>query len=368
MAATFAQPSLVVLRLRATAKALFGSPLNALITLAMLALFAKLLPALYQWAISLGTVAGDNRQACLEGGACWVFIRIRFHNLMYGDYPAPQVWRVNVAGLALIGLIIGAFLRQNPWRKQFVLLLVFAYPVLALALIVGGFPRLPAVETRLWGGLMLNVVLAYVTVLGAVPLGLLLAEARRSKDASVRLLATGFIELWRAAPLVTVLFMGIVVLPLMMPHGFEMNKFVGVAGALVLFNSAYMAEAIRGGLQAVPAGQFQAANALGLGFWQARYLIVWPQALRMSVPSIVNTAIDLFKDTSLVIILGLFDLLGSVQQATRDPHWLGLESEGYFFVAAIFFIICTGLSMMSKAIERELNAPEHRHHAPDDTA
>ena len=256
-------------------------------------------------------------------------------------------------------LIAGAMIRANPWRRAFVLLLPLAYPIVAMILIAGGIPGLPQVDTRRWGGLMLNIVLAFIAVTGAIPLGLLLAEARRSKDPAVRKLATGFIELWRAAPLVTVLFMGIFILPLAMPRGFELNKFVSVATALVLFNSAYMAEAIRGGLQAVPSGQFQAAEALGLGYWQSRFLVIWPQGLRMSVPSIVNTGIDLFKDTSLVIIIGLFDLLGSAQQAVRDPQWLGLTAEGYIFVASVFFLICMTLSAMSKLIERELD-PERQ--------
>jgi general L-amino acid transport system permease protein len=343
-----------------TLKAMFGTPLNAVISLGMLAFFATALPAIYRWAIAAGTLGGADRKACAEGGACWVFLRIRWHDLMYGSYPAAEVWRVNLAGLLLIALLIGALLKSNPWRHRFVLVLCLAFPIAAGLLIFGGVPGLPYVETRFWGGLMLNVVLAFIAVAGAVPLGLVLAEARRAKDRTVRVLATGFIELWRAAPLVTVLFMGIFILPFVMPRGFELNKFVSVATALVLFNSAYMAEAIRGGLQAVPPGQFQAAEALGLGFWQSRWLVIWPQALRMSVPSIVNTAIDLFKDTSLVIIIGLFDMLGAVQQAVRDPQWLGLAAEGYVFVATVFFVICMILSTMSKSIERELDPSKLR--------
>ncbi len=335
--------------------AMFGTPLNAVISLVMLAFFATVLPAFYRWAIAGGTFHGGDRKACTDGGACWVFLRLRWHDLMYGGYPEAETWRVNLAGLLLVVLMAGAFLKANPRRRTFVLLLTLAFPVVAAALILGGLPGLPYVETRFWGGMTLNVMLAFIAVTGAVPLGLLLAEARRAKDRTIRSLATGFIELWRAAPLVTVLFMGIFILPFAMPRGFEQNKFVSVAMALVLFNSAYMAEAIRGGLQAVPIGQFQAAEALGLGFWQSRFLVIWPQALRMSVPSIVNTAIDLFKDTSLVIIIGLFDMLGAVQQAVRDPQWLGLAAEGYVFVAIIFFVICMTLSTMSKAIERELD-------------
>ncbi len=341
--------------IQASLKAMFGTPLNAAISVVMLAFFATVLPAIYRWGIAAASLNGVDRKACGEGGACWVFLRIRWYDLMYGSYPAAEVWRVNLVAVVLVALMAGSFIKSNPWRRQMVLLLCLAFPIASGLLLVGGVPGLPYVATRFWGGLMLNVVLAFIAVAGAVPLGLVLAEARRAKDRTVRLLATGFIELWRAAPLVTVLFMGIFILPFVMPRGFELNKFVSVAVALVLFNSAYMAEAIRGGLQAVPRGQFQAAEALGLGFWQARWLVIWPQALRMSVPSIVNTAIDLFKDTSLVIIIGLFDMLGAVQQAVRDPQWLGLSAEGYVFVASIFFVICSILSAMSKSIERELD-------------
>ena len=342
-------------RLEETAKALFGTPTNALISLAMLALFLAIVPAFYSWAIGAGTVTSDDRKACVDGGACWIFLRLRLHSLLFGDYPESETWRVNLAGLMLVLLIAGAFIRRNPWRRQSIQLLCLVFPVVAGVLIVGGIPGLPRVETRFWGGLMLNVALAVIIVLAAVPLGLLLAEARRAKDPIIRMLTIGFIELWRATPLVAVLFMGIFILPFALPRGYELNKFVSVTTALILFNSAYMAEAIRGGLQAVPLGQFQAAEALGLHFWQSRLLVVWPQAIRMSLPSIVNTAIDLFKDTSLVVIIGLFDMLGSVQQAIKDPKWLGLAAAGYIFVAIVFFLICASLSAMSKSIELELD-------------
>ena len=340
---------------RTLAKGLFGSPLNIAITLAMAAIFALTVPGLVRWGIRDGTLFGAGRKACIDGGACWIYLRTRFHDLMYGGYPTGEVWRVELAGLLLVVLLAGSVLRINPWRRAFVFALAFVFPLLGTLLVVGGVPGLPLVPARMWGGLMLNVVIAFIVVLFAVPLGLLLAEARRSKDRVVRILATGFIELWRAAPLITVVFMSIYILPFLLPPGFELNKFVSVAVALVLFNSAYMAEAIRGGLQAVPAGQFQACEALGLRYLPARLLVIWPQALRMSVPSIVNTAIDLFKDTSLLYLVGLFDLLGSVQQAVKDPQWLGLAVEGYVFTAFVFLVICGLLSAMSKSVEHELN-------------
>jgi general L-amino acid transport system permease protein len=194
----------------------------------------------------------------------------------------------------------------------------------------------------------------------AVPLGLLLAEGRRSSHPEIAWSSIAFIEFWRAAPIVTILFFGVVILPLLVPQGIEFNKFTCVAVALALFASAYMAEAIRGGLQSLPKGQYEAALSLNLSPWQARVLVVWPQGLRVSLPAIVNTAIDLFKDTSLVTIVGLFDVLGSLQQALKDPQWLGLAAEGYAVIAAGFYVLCSVLSALSRRLERELAVEQRR--------
>jgi general L-amino acid transport system permease protein len=241
-----------------------------------------------------------------------------------------------------------------------VILLVLVFPVLALLLLRGGILGLAGVETRLWGGLLLNFVLTFIAVVVAVPLGLLLAEGRRSSHPEIAGSSIAFIEFWRAAPIITILFFGVVILPLLLPRGIELNKFACVAVALALFASAYMAEAIRGGLQSVPKGQYEAALSLNLSPWQARLLVVWPQALRVSLPAIVNTAIDLFKDTSLVTIVGLFDVLGSLQQALKDPQWLGLAAEGYAVIAAGFYVLCSLLSVLSRRLERELAVERRR--------
>jgi general L-amino acid transport system permease protein len=208
--------------------------------------------------------------------------------------------------------------------------------------------------------LLLNFVLTFLAVAVGVPLGLFLAEGRRSAHPEVAAASVAVIEFWRAAPIVTILFFGVVILPLLLPRGIEFNKFACVATSITLFASAYMAEAIRGGLQSVPPGQYEAALSLSLPPWKARLLVVWPQALRVSLPGIVNTAIDLFKDTSLVTIVGLFDILGSLQQALKDPHWLGLAAEGYAFVAATFFVLCSFLSWLSRRLERELAVERRR--------
>jgi general L-amino acid transport system permease protein len=338
---------------------LVAPPGNALITAAVLVTAAFVLPRLWAWAVTDATWAGADRKACTGAGACWIFIRARLHDLLYGSYPADAAWRVNLCALGLATLMApSAF--PHRLRRAAVILLVLVFPILALVLLRGGALGLAGVETRLWGGLLLNFVLTFIAVVVAVPLGLLLAEGRRSSHPEIAGSSIAFIEFWRAAPIVAILFFGVVILPLLLPRGIELNKFTCVAVALALFASAYMAEAIRGGLQSVPKGQYEAALSLNLSPWQARALVVWPQALRVSLPAIVNTAIDLFKDTSLVTIVGLFDVLGSLQQALKDPQWLGLAAEGYAAVAVGFYVLCSLLSVLSRRLERELAVERRR--------
>jgi general L-amino acid transport system permease protein len=213
---------------------------------------------------------------------------------------------------------------------------------------------LPRVDTNNWGGLMVNVTLAFVAVAGSLPLGIALALGRRSHMPIVRALSIGFIELWRGVPLLTVLFMGMVMLPLFLPGGMTVDSLVRAMIVLTLFTSAYMAEVVRGGLQGVPRGQEEAAYAAGMGYWQVQGLIVLPQALRLVIPAIVNTVIDLFKDTTLVSIVGVFDLLMVVNQSLKDQAWLGLAKEGYAFAAFVFFTCCFAMSVYSRRLERQL--------------
>jgi len=334
---------------------LVKTPGNAIVSALMIALASLIIPKLWAWSITDATWSATDRGACSGGGACWIFIRARLNELLYGGYPAGQTWRVDVCAATLFALVGLSAWPANPFRRATIIALVVALPPLALLLLRGGFAGLSLTETRLWGGLLLNFVLTFLAVVIGVPLGLLLAEGRRSTHPEIAAASVAFIEFWRAAPIVTILFFGVVILPLLMPRGIEFNKFACVATSITLFASAYMAEAIRGGLQAVPRGQYEAALSLSLPPGKARLFVVWPQALRVSLPGIVNTAIDLFKDTSLVTIVGLFDILGSLQQALKDPHWLGLAAEGYVFVAGTFFVLCSLLSWLSRRLERELS-------------
>jgi general L-amino acid transport system permease protein len=235
-----------------------------------------------------------------------------------------------------------------------VLLLVTLCPAIVGVLLVGGAFALPLVATDQWGGLTLNVVLTYATMALALPMGVALALGRRSSMPVVRWMSIGFIEIWRGVPLLTVLFMAMVMLPMFLPEGMTFDRLLRAIVGLSVFVSAYMAEVVRSGLQGVNKGQYEAAASLGLGYWGAHRLIVLPQAFRLIVPGVVNTVIDLFKDTTLVSIIGLFDLLGVVGQATKDPAWLGLGREGYVFAAFVFFVCCFSMSIYSQRIERKI--------------
>jgi len=229
------------------------------------------------------------------------------------------------------------------------------FPVLAGILLVGGAFGLPYVDTSLWGGLLLDIIISFVTVAGALPLGILLALGRRSELPVIRYMSIGFIELWRGVPLLTVLFMSAVMVPLFLPNGVSVDRLIRAMVAFTLFNSAYMAETVRGGLQGVTLGQEEAAYSVGLRWWQVQMFVTLPQALRIVVPGIVNNIVDLFKDTSLVTIIGLVDLLGAVNQSLKDPAWLGLAKEGYVFTAVLFFVCCFAMSIYGRRFERRLN-------------
>ncbi len=333
---------------------LFSGWLNSALTLLALYLLYLMVPPVIQWALIDADWAGDSREACTGGGACWVFVRVRLYQFLYGFYPQAEVWRVNLALGLLVLLAAPLFLRRFPrkgWLGAFILL---GYPVIAFYLFHGGAFGLALVETAQWGGLMLTLILAAVGITAALPLGILLALGRRSELPLVKALSIGFIEFWRGVPLITVLFMSSVMLPLFLPEGVSFDKLLRALIGIALFQSAYMAEVVRGGLQAIPKGQYEAAQALGLGYWRMMGLIVLPQALKLVIPGIVNTFIALFKDTSLVLIIGLFDLLAIVQSAFADPLWLGYSLEGYVFAGLVFWVFCFSMSRYSQALERRL--------------
>jgi general L-amino acid transport system permease protein len=517
---------------------LFSSPMNIGLTFLGLYLVYVLLPSLVQWAFIDANWTGESSKDCSREGACWVFIRVWFKQLMYGRYPDVELWRINLAyvivvataiplialylfvgisketveawpyrlmafcaiGLAVMALLpllniwrersgaistgllilvpiwglsassswtngtlagatvtvatasvilavvptvaLALSIMRSPWRQfiarnywmfcvltgvlaliGFVLpalfwndiagpsppwpfivtpaflalaavcpwgyderagatgrlaqLLIPAYLIIVYLLMVGppdflnfgildwtpntkpvllgAQELLPYVETPLWGGLFLTLVIAAVGIVASLPIGIVLALGRRSEMPIVRALCVCFIELWRGVPLISVLFMASVMFPLFMPEGLTFDKLLRALVGVTLFSSAYMAEVIRGGLQAIPKGQYEAAQALGLSFWKSMGLIILPQALKLVIPGIVNTFIGLFKDTTLVLIIGLFDLLGMAQLAGTNPDWLGFSHEGYVFVAFVFWIFCFSMSRYSQHLERKLH-------------
>jgi len=338
---------------------LFASPLHVVLTLLSLYPLWLILPPLLTWAVIHATWSGTTRTDCTGEGACWVFIQQRFGQFMYGFYPSELRWRVDVTvWLAIIGAA-PLFLKKMPHKALYGIGFLVVYPLLAFWLLHGGL-GLQEVPTSRWGGLMLTLVIGYVGIAGALPLGILLALGRRSKLPAIKVICVTFIEFWRGVPLITVLFMSSVMLPLFLPEGMNLDKLLRALVMVIFFEAAYVAEVVRGGLQAIPKGQYEAAAALGLGYWRSTALVILPQALKLVIPGIVNTFIALFKDTSLVIIIGLFDLLNSIKQATTDPKWLGMSTEGYVFAALVYWIFCFSMSRYSMRLERKLHTGHKR--------
>jgi general L-amino acid transport system permease protein len=339
---------------------LLSSPVNILLTIFSVYLILKFVPPILDWAIFSADFIGKDQKACTSGGACWVFISARLDLFIYGFYPLDQYWRVDWMFALLAITFVPQFFDAFPYKKAFGMFALFVLPVIAYILLLGGSFGLTPVDTNQWGGLMLTLVLAYVGIVAALPIGILLALGRQSKMPVIRTICICFIELWRGVPLISVLFMASVMLPLFLPEGMNFNKLLRALIGIVMFQSAYMAEVVRGGLQAIPKGQSEAASALGLSYWKSMRLIVLPQALKLVIPGIVNTFIALFKDTTLVLIIGLLDILASVQSAIVDPAWRDVSTEGYVFAAFSFWIFCFSISRYSQALERKLHTGHKR--------
>lgn len=342
-------------------KNLFSSWGNSLLTLFCIWVIWTVIPPALNWLVLQANWIGTTRADCTKDGACWVFIHARFGQFMYGLYPHELRWRINLA--LVIGLlsILPMFLKSMPRRGLYIAVWAVVYPIAVWVLLYGGFFGLERVETRQWGGLTLTLIIASIGIAGALPLGILLALARRSSMPVVRALSVIFIEFWRGVPLITVLFMSSVMLPLFMSEGNSIDKLIRALVGVILFQSAYVAEVVRGGLQALPKGQTEAAESLALGYWKTQGLVILPQALKLVIPGLVNTIIALFKDTSLVIIIGLFDLFSSVQQATVDPAWLGMSTEGYVFAALVYWIFCFSMSRYSQYLEKRFHTGRTPH-------
>ena len=354
-------------------KNLFATPVDAVLTILAALVVAWLLPQILNWAFFNAVWSGENRQACLttvqggalpEGwsGACWAFVSAKFGQFMVGRYPIDERWRVYLTAIIFIGLLAPLLIPRAPYKRLNAILFFAVFPFLAFWLLLGGFFGLSYVETSLWGGLLVTLVISYVGITVSLPLGVLLALGRRSKMPAVKLLSVIFIETVRGVPLVVVLFMASFMLPLFVPPGMTFDKLLRALIGVALFASAYMAEVIRGGLQAIPKGQYEGADSLGLGYWQKMGFIVMPQALKLVIPGIVNTFIGMFKDTSLVLIISMFDLLGIVKQNLSDANWATPQTAktGLIFAAMVFWIFCFGMSRYSQYMERRLDTGHKR--------
>ena len=333
---------------------LFSSVFNTVLTLIGVAFLAVAVPPVIRWALFDAVwTAGSSRVCHSSAGACWAFIGEKLRFILFGTFPYEAQWRPLFAVLIFIALILASCDRRL-WGRRLVLVWLTGLAIVGV-LMWGGIFGLSFVSSELWGGLPLTLILAVIGMAFAFPLAILLALGRRSALPAIRAVCVAYIELIRGVPLITLLFMASVMLPLFLPTGLTIDKLLRAQVAIVLFAAAYLAEVIRGGLQAIPKGQLEAADALGLGYWQRTRLIVLPQALAMVIPPLVNTFIGTFKDTTLVIIIGLFDLLGTVTAALNDANWRGTSVEAYVFAAAIYFCFCFFMSRYSQMLEREFN-------------
>lgn len=332
---------------------LFNGVASTILTLLCVALIVLTVPSVIRWGLVDAIWQAPNGQACRGGGACWAFIGEKFRYILFGFFPVGQTWRPAVVVAIFVAMIVAACDRRLWGRRLAVIWIVGLCAVFAL--MHGGALGLSRVETALWSGLPLTLILAVVGMLFGFPLGVLLALGRRSRLPAVRAVCVAYIELVRGVPLITVLFMASLMLPLFLPAGMTIDKVLRAQVAFILFAGAYLAEVVRGGLQAIPRGQIEAADALGLSYIQRTRLIVLPQALALVIPPLVNTFIGIFKDTALVIIISLFDLLTTAETALSDPNWQGFYVEAYVFVGVIYWSFCFFMSRYSQLLEREFN-------------
>jgi general L-amino acid transport system permease protein len=347
---------------------LFSSVGNSILTLLCIGLIAWAVPQLLRFFVFDAVWSGSDREACLASpanpspGACWAFVRVWSSYFVYGFYPFGQRWRVDLFFLALaLGIAWLAWL-SAPRRDLGAVYFFMVLPILSFVLLSGApLLGLAAVSTSLWGGILVTVVVATVGIVVSLPIGIVLALGRRSKIPVVKLSAVTFIEFVRGVPLITVLFMASVMLPLFVPERLAPDKLVRALIGVAMFASAYMAEVVRGGLAAVPRGQYEAAQALGLPYWRMMAFVIMPQALRVALPNIVNVFIALFKDTSLVSIIGIFDLMRTIEAARVDAHWATPVTSvtGYAFAAMLYFACCYGMSRYARGVETRL-ARAHR--------
>ena len=387
---------------------------NAGLSFSIILLLIFSIPPLLNWFIFDANISGNTKEACTGGGACWVYIKVWFNRFMYGMYPNAEQWRINLSFISLAFLGSVGFFATEKFKKYLTLYYVVIYPIIAflfifffisggpiffdfsygiiaavISIIIGFFvpskfkmyyfiivpltvyillkyvlfyevlielgklEALEWVETGAWGGLSLTFIVSFFCLIFCFPVGLFLSLGRRSDLPIIKYISIGFIEFWRGVPLITVLFMSSVMFPMFLPEDMFIDKLVRVIIAISLFEAAYVAEVIRGGLQALPRGQYDAAKSLGMGYWKMHIFVILPQALKLVIPGIANTFLALVKDTPLIFVVGLMELAGMLGLAKTNPKWLGYAMEGYVFASIVFFIICYAMSKYSYNLEQK---------------
>lgn len=341
-------------------KNLFSTPLDTVLTLLGLAFLAWIVPPLYGFFFgnAVGPIGTVEQCRMENAGACWAYISAEMEFFIYGFYDIPEQWRPNIVFALGALLLVPLMIPKAPFKRTNAVLFLVVFPILSYFLLAGGVFGLRPIPTEKWGGLLVTLILSVIGITLSFPLGIILALGRQSSMPIIKTVCVGFIELIRAVPLITILFMASIMLPLFMPQGMTVDKFLRAIVGVTLFTSAYVAEVVRGGLQAIPRGQYEAASALGLGYWKRMWFIILPQALKHVIPGIVNNFIALFKDTSLVYIVGMKDLLEAVK--TKNDTALEWQSAntattGYIFAAMVFWVFCFGMSRYSIYMERRLN-------------
>jgi general L-amino acid transport system permease protein len=336
---------------------LFNNIFNAVLTVIVLIAFYKVVPPFFKWAFvdSLWATAG---KACQQAsGACWSVVTQNIRFIFFGFYPYEEQWRPALSVLILIGLLYLSQKRRL-WNKKLLYIWITGIIVMGV-LMKGGLLGLTPVESTNWSGLPLTLILAVVGLTAAYPLGVVLALGRQSRLPAIKILCVIYIEMIRGVPLISLLFMSSIMFPLFLPEGLTINKIIRAQAAIILFTAAYIAEVVRGGLQAIPRGQYEAAESLGLNYYSMMRLIVLPQALTIVIPPTVSILISAFKDTSLVVIIALYDLLKTTQSTLSDPQWMGFSAEAYIFVAILYFLGCFSMSNFSRRLERQLKTGHH---------
>src|SRR5262245_19890106 len=332
---------------------LFRNAPDTVLTLVCIVALALVVPPIVRWAaidaVWTSAVGEECRRAA---GACWAVVGEKYRLILFGTFPYEEHWRGVMVIAIVVGLAIVSSFR-GLWSVRLFIAWVAAM-VVVLVLMLGGVLGLRPSGTPEWGGLPLTLVLFVGTVVGGLPLAILLALGRRSRLPVIQALSIGTIEITRGVPLVAVLFIASVMFPLFVPEGLTIDKVLRAQIGMILFFAAYAAEVVRGGLQAIPRGQYEAADAIGLRYWQATRRIVLPQALRIVIPALMNDIIRAFKNTTFVSIIGIFDVLGATKAALEDPRWIRFAPEAYLFVFALYFVFCLSMSKYSEGVERKL--------------